>query len=168
MRDRSEGTLKRTGLLICVAMLVMALAAGIAGCGGGADPLETYKGEMQAWVDKYQADLTESSAALDTITDPMNATDEQIQGVKAFSELMNQAITGLDGIKAPDDLAAAHKDYVDGIKTMSSGFAIFVEAMDSGDATKFQEAMTALASGPDIEKAETTLEEALGFKLSND
>ncbi|MCL5734593.1 MAG: hypothetical protein M1274_03235 [Actinobacteria bacterium] len=127
-----------------------------------------YKQEMQGWVEKYDADLTESVGALEEVTDPLNATDEQIQKVKDFADLTTKAAADLQDIQPPEEVASSHKAYADGVTTMATGFQQLVKAMQDSDATSLQAALTSLSGGDQLEQAETSLEQLLGFKLTSE
>ena len=123
---------------------------------------------MKAWVDKYDAELTKRVDVLGTITDPMNATKDQINGAKDFQSLMAKAASDLQGIHPPADLAADHKAYADGVNTMSSGLVKYVKAMEDASPSGLADAMASMSVSDQINQAETALEQALGFKLSAD
>jgi hypothetical protein len=132
------------------------------------EALEKYKTEMQAWVDKYDAELNEKVAALESITDPTNATPEQIKGAQEFAEATAVALGDLEKIEAPTELKAAHQAYVDGLKSMASGLEQFAKALESKKAEDLQAAMMAMAAVGDINAAEAVLEQALGITLTSD
>ena len=188
--------MKRRGFVIGVSVCVILLALVLASCGesssttttgpsattattaaaasssttGAANTaaLDEYKGEMKAWVDRYDAELNKAVAVLETITDPMNATEEQIKGAQDFADLASEAASGLEDIQPPADLASAHQAYLDGLKTLTQGVQQYVKAMEARSSSALAEAMTSMSVGPQIEQAETALEQALGFKLTTD
>ena len=159
--------MKRKGLVVGLAVCALLLAGVLAGC-GSSGTLDNYKKDMKAWVDKYEAELTQRVAVLETITDPLAATDEQIKGAQDFVDLASAAASALEDIKPPEDLASAHQTYVDGAKTMTQGVQQFVQAMKDKSSSELSAAMKAMSAGDQIQQAETTLEQALGFKLTSD
>jgi hypothetical protein len=190
--------MKRRGFAIGIAVCVVLLVVVLAGCGGTAanptttspsgttattpattsssattvavntDALAKYKADMKAWVDKYDAELTKRVDVLGTITDPMNASKDQIRGAKDFQSLMSEAASDLQGIQPPADLSSNHKAYADGVNTMSIGLAKYIKAMEEASPSGLADAMASMSVSDQINQAETTLEQALGFKLSSD
>ncbi|MFH1485211.1 MAG: hypothetical protein ABIH46_03995 [Chloroflexota bacterium] len=184
--------MKRSGLVIIMGVCAVLLFAVLAGCGGTAsnpattattagatstsastaagssDALAKYKTDMKAWVDKYDADLTKKVAVLETILDPLNATEDQIQGTKDFTNLAAEAASSLEDIQPPADLASAHQAYTGGLKTMITGLQQYAKAMEEKSASGLADAMASMSVSDQIGQAETTLEQALGFKLSSD
>jgi hypothetical protein len=133
-----------------------------------ADALAKYKGEMEKWVAKYDTKLNASVGALETITDPTNATAEQIQGAKDFADVMGKAAEDMQKIEAPEELAATHKAYADGLTTMATGFDQFVKALESKSTEDLAAAMASLSVASQIDAAETVLEQSLGIQLTSD
>jgi len=190
--------MKRRGFVVGIAVCVVLLVVVLAGCGGTAtnptttspsgttattaaaasssattvaastDALAKYKDDMKAWVDKYDAELTTKVAVLGTITDPMNATKDQIKGAKDFQSLVAEAASELQGIQPPADLASEHKAYADGVNGMSIGLTKYIKAMEEASTSGLADAMASMSVTSQIDQAETTLEQALGFKLSSD
>jgi uncharacterized phage infection (PIP) family protein YhgE len=194
--NQTEGMMKRRGFVIGLAVLFALILAGCGGTATSAtsattastsgtvttaaatkssattvvantDALATYKAEMKAWVDKYDAELTKRVDVLGTITDPLKATPEQIKGVKDFQSLMAEAASDLQDIKPPADLASDHKAYADGVTTMSIGLQKYTKAMEDASADELADAMTSMSASDQIAQAEATLEQALGFKLTS-
>jgi hypothetical protein len=144
-----------------------------AGGGGATAPaspgvLAKYKQDMQTWVDKYNGQLTEKASVLDGISDPLSATSDQIMGVKDFASLIGEASASLKGIQPPADLSSAHQAYAEGMSTLATGLQQYAKAMQDNSATELAAAMTPMAAAAQIDDAETTLEQALGFKLTPD
>ena len=133
-----------------------------------AGALAKYKNEMQEWVAKYDTKLNASVGVLETITDPTNPTAEQIKGAKDFADVIAQAAEDIKKIEAPEELAATHTAYADGLSTMATGFQQFVKALESKSAEDLQAAMVSLSVATQIDAAETTLEQALGIQLTTD
>jgi hypothetical protein len=65
-------------------------------------------------------------------------------------------------------LASNHKAYADGVNTMSIGLAKYIKAMEEASPSGLADAMASMSVSDQINQAETTLEQALGFKLSSD
>ena len=105
---------------------------------------------------------------LGTITDPMNATKDQIKGTKDFASLAAEAASSLKDIQPPTDLASAHQAYATGLNTMITGLQQYAKAMEEKSASGLADALASMSVSSQIDQAETTLEQAVGFKLSSD
>lgn len=162
----SATTATTAGATSTSASVATSTSAGAAA--GNTDVLGKYKVDMKAWVDKYDADLTEKVAVLGTIMDPMNATEDQIKGTKDFARLAAEAASSLKDIQPPADLASAHQAYAGGLNTMITGLQQYAKAMEEKSASGLADAMASMSVSGQIDQAETTLEQALGFKLSSD
>jgi hypothetical protein len=145
---------------------VALLLVSVAGC--GAD-LETYRAEMQAWLNKYETDLTTAANALDSLEDPTNASEEQIEAVKGFANLMDDVVKDLGDIKPTSDLSSAHADFLASLESMAKGLDQVVGALEKKSVADFMSAFTTIAATSEKGAAgQATLEEALGFSLSGE
>src|SRR3990172_2303527 len=139
-----ESTTTTTGTSATTATTAAAPGSSTTGAAGTAT-LDKYKEEMKGWVDKYDADLNEAVAVLETITDPLNATAEQIRGAQDFVDLASEAVSGLEDIEPPADLASAHQAYLGGFKTLTQGVQQFVNAMEERSASALADAMASMS-----------------------
>jgi hypothetical protein len=167
--------MKRWFIAVLGAVLLLVL---VAGCGetatttstarAGGD-LETYRAEMQTWLNKYETDLTTAANALDSIEDPTNASAEQIEAVKGFAGLMEDVVKDLKDIKPTPGLSSAHADFLASLESMAEGLDQIAGALENKSMPDFMSAFATIAATSEKGTAgQATLEEALGFSLSDE
>jgi hypothetical protein len=131
--------------LLPLAAVIVALA----GCGGSDEPLSQadYEREMREVV----ADLEEQ----DEIAAPDDSASNEEQGeyVEQLQERVRDAADRFDEVKAPNEVAEAHADYVAGIRGLADDMEPVAEAARNGD----QEALLRFQEESPYPSAETQM-----------
>ena len=178
--------------LVCILVAVALLAAA---CGGAvttstaaapttiqavttttasAGTVESYRSHMKTLWDQYGDKLDSMSTALGSLdlADPTKISADQLQTLQDFTDSVAAYASGLEAVKAPAEVAAAHGTYGRVMKELSAAFTQLVEAIQGKQSSDFLAAAANLAKvvGNDqaaVTEAQATLEKTLGFSLHN-
>ena len=131
---------------------------------------EGYKTAMKAWHDEFAPKLSTAVEALN-ISDVTNASSSQIKAVQECQKVLEDAVSALKKITPPSNLVSAHDTYMKGVERLTLGVKQLAEGLKKKSATGTLDAyatISSLNSDPAYNAARSTLESALGFKLSSD
>lgn len=131
--------------------------------------LDKYRKAVKKWYDKYTPKMEETITLLDTLADPLDATEDDIKAAKRLAELMKDCASDFEEIKPPTDLASAHGEYLRALQSMATGSQQLYEGLKSKSASSIMDAFFSMNSAAESgEKGLRTLEQALGFPLRNE
>jgi len=127
----------------------------------------SYGEEVRDWLDRWQPKIGEHVGALENL-DPLTVTDEQIEAVGEFAEVVSDAAKEFRDIEPPASAATAHADYASLLQGMVNRTERLQKALDSGDLSSIMEAFAAMeALNEDADATKAALEEATGFRLAD-
>jgi hypothetical protein len=131
-------------------------------------PLESYRGEMRAWRNRYAADLRTGYAVISSMENPLHASKEEIQAAKDLDWSLSNMVRDLRGIQPPPGLSSAHAAYLASLEKLARGVHELAAALEEGKAMRSFTAMATIAAAwQEGATARSTLEQALGFSLSS-
>ena len=131
------------------------------------DAQASYQQDVKDWWDEWQPKIGEHVGALENL-DPLTVTDEQIEAVGEFAEVVSDAAKEFRDIEPPASAATAHADYASLLQGMVNRTERLQKALDSGDLSSIMEAFAAMeALNEDADATKAALEEATGFRLAD-
>ncbi|MCX8032665.1 MAG: DUF4352 domain-containing protein [Thermoleophilia bacterium] len=126
--------------------------------------LEDYKKAVKEWREKYVPKIEDAMAFLDSLDNPLAATDEQVEAAEDLATLTKESASAFGGIKPPVEAASAHNDYLTALEAFAAGFEQFSEGLKKKSFEDVAEALATLASASENgEDARARLESVLGM-----
>jgi cytochrome c556 len=125
---------------LALLLVVLVSAALVAGCGGGSHPLSKagYEAKMQTLGDKFGKAL----GSLGALANPTSA-EKTASKVAQAQKLLKQAADELAQIEPPKDIAAAHREYTEGVRELSDKFGEVAKEVRAGDLKALQKLASA-------------------------